>query len=92
MSKETLSNEIQRELEKLNDIIDRNIIKGRPYQKEARRHRELSLTLMRIRAEEDAEDMAQVSVRRATRRGKSPVRRRLAGGSFRRLFGFGLAG
>lgn len=88
MSKETLSHEIARELEKLNDTIDRKIIKGRPYHKEAQRHKELSITLERIRSEGDEVEVRSRRIRRAA---KSPVRRRLERGAFSRLFGFGMA-
>lgn len=87
MSKTTLVTEITKELEKLNDRIDRAIIKGRAYQKEARRHRELTATLQRIT--EDACSGA-VAAKKSFRRVKSPVHRQLAGGSVRRIFGLRL--
>ncbi len=90
MSKNTLTKEIIRELEKLNDTIDRKIIKGLSYKTEAKRHRELTETLHRIRAESEDELLAHAA-HRSGRRGKSPVRRELAGGVVRRLFGFSLA-
>ncbi len=90
MSKETLESEITKELEKLNDVIDRKIIKGKPYQAEARRHKELSATLKRIRSEYEQEETTAVPYR-THRRGKSPVHKRLRGGVFRRVFGFGMA-
>ena len=86
MSKATLSKEIKKELAKLNDRIDRKIIKGQSFQKDARRHRELLATLHRVREENPV--AAARSVRRVRR---SPVHRRLAGGSIQRLFGLKLA-
>lgn len=92
MSKETLESEITKELEKLNDAIDRKIIKGKPYQAEARRHKELSATLKRIRSEHAHTGPEEYApARRAVRRGKSPVHKRLTGGVFRRVFSFGFA-
>jgi hypothetical protein len=88
MSKHTLDKEIQKELRKLNDRIDRKIIKGQSFRVEARRHKELLVTLARLHAEEETE--ARV-VRRASRRVKSPVHRSLAGGATRRLFGLSMA-
>ncbi|MBP9760254.1 MAG: hypothetical protein KBD24_02690 [Candidatus Pacebacteria bacterium] len=88
MSKHTLGKEIQRELEKLNDRIDHKIIKGLPFQNEARRHKDLLATLARIN--EDQPSMARV-VRKSFGRVKSPVRRSLAGGAIQRLFGFKFA-
>lgn len=88
MSKQTLSVEIIKELEKLNDSIDRAIIKGRSYEKQARRHQELTATLRRIN-EETKEPV--YSSKKSSRRVKSPVHRRLAGGSVRRMFGIRFA-
>jgi len=84
MSKSTLTTEIHKELAKLNDRIDRKIIKGQLYQKEARRHKELLATLQRV-----ADDSRQSAsyVKRHVRRVKSPARRRLAGSVFGRLLG-----
>lgn len=85
MSKHTLSRAITKELEKLNDRIDRNIIKGRPYHKEAQRHRELLATMRHLSDEERV-----VSHTSHPRRiGKSPVYRSLKGTSFLRLFRLG---
>jgi len=85
MSKHTLGKEIHRELAKLNDRIDRKIIRGLPFRDEARRHKELLATLARINVDSEAE--ARV-VRRPVRRVRtSPVRRSLAGGVVARLFG-----
>lgn len=88
MSKHTLDKEIQRELAKINDRIDRKIIKGLPFRDEARRHKELLATLQRIN--EDAVPVAR-TLRRPIRTIKSPVRRSLAGGAVQRLFGFRMA-
>jgi|GEM_PF-1890107 len=88
MSKTTLTKEIHKELEKLNDRIDRKIIQGRSYDKEAQRHRELMATLRRI-SEENG-----IPIRlpkRRSRLGKSPVRRNLNRGAVARLFGLGFA-
>jgi len=87
MSKTTLSKEIQKELERLNDRIDRKIIKGQSFKEDARRHRELRATLARMH--EDTAPMAR-KVRRM-RAVKSPVHTSLAGGAIRRLLGFGFA-
>lgn len=83
MSKHTLSKEIRKELEKLNDRIDRKIIKGLPFEKDARRHKELLATLRNVTSE-------PLVLRRTHRCVKSPVHKSLAGGAVRRLFGFGL--
>jgi len=77
--------EIKKELAKLNDRIDRKIIKGQPFQKDARRHRELLATLHRV-----CDEAPVAAARRARRVRQSPVHRRLAGGSMRRLFGIAL--
>ena len=82
MSKATLSKEIEKELAKLNDRIDRKIIKGQSFEREARRHRELLSTLRRMH-----EDVPTRVARRTRRAPTSPVRRSLAGGSMRRIFG-----
>jgi hypothetical protein len=89
MSKHTLSRKMIKELERLNDRIDRNIIKGRPYQDEARRHRELLAAMRHLSSEEECPVVRES--RRTSRVGKSPVRRSLAGGSFLRMFRFGIA-
>jgi hypothetical protein len=93
MSKNTLTREIERELEKLNDTIDHKIIKGLPYKTEARRHKELSATLRKVVSDEEdgSDEVSQVS-RRRVRKGASPARRRLERGVFALMFGFGLAG
>lgn len=41
MSPFTVSRQISRELASINETIDRKIIKGLPYAREARRHKEL---------------------------------------------------
>jgi hypothetical protein len=87
MSKTTLTKEIQKELEKLNDRIDRKIIKGHSYDKEARRHRELMATLRQLGVHE----RSSTGLLRRSRVGKSPVRRNLRRGAAARLFGFGFA-
>lgn len=88
MSKKTLSREIEKELEKLNDTIDRKIIQGKSYAAEAKRHRTLSATLRRMHAEEEGEPVVS---RRIYRPFRSPARRRLERGVFARMFGFGVA-
>lgn len=88
MSKHTLSREITKELEKINDRIDRKIIKGRPYQDEAQRHRELLAAMRHL--SEDA-DVHTGEIRRAPKVGRSPVRRSLGGSSFLRLFRLSIA-
>ncbi len=83
MSKRMLVSEIQKELFKLNDSIDRAIISGRPYKKEARRHKELLATLHTLRS-----DLPSTSFfSRFTRRIKSPVYVSLSGGGVRRVLG-----
>ncbi len=85
MSKHTVAREIERELERINDRIDRAIIRGRSYTGEARRHRELLATLSHLVHEE-------VPVARTARPVRhSPVRRSLTGGVFSRLLGIGVA-
>jgi len=88
MSRSTLSNEIRKELGQLNDRIDRKIIKGQPFHKEARRHKELLATLRCI---DEESVMAAPKIRKGFRRVKSPVRRSLARGVVGRVFGFRLA-
>ncbi len=84
MSKYTLGREIQKELRRLNDQIDRKIVRGLPFTAEARRHRELLATLHRI----DHERVTTKSVlRHFTPCTEKPVRKSLAGGAVRRLFG-----
>jgi hypothetical protein len=83
MSKQTLRKEIVKEIERLNTTIDRKIIKGQAFEKEARHHRDLLSTLRRLQEEEVG------PLPRKTRRscrGKSPVRRKLSRGIFARVF------
>ena len=83
MSKQTLRKEIVKEIERLNTTIDRKIIKGKSFEKEARHHRELLSTLRRIQEEE----VGPLPVRtRRSCRGKSPVRRKLSRGIIARVF------
>ncbi len=49
MSKNNLEKTLKSELEILNDVIDRRIIKGLSYAREARRHRFLLQSLSQIR-------------------------------------------
>ena len=49
MSKQNLEKEVRKELEALNDQIDRKIIKGMSYAREARRHKFLLGSLSRMR-------------------------------------------
>ena len=88
MSRHTLTREIRKELEKLNDRIDRKILKGQRFDEEARRHRELLATL--AQAESDSYTH-RVKERRPLRYRKSPVRRSLSKGVFARLFTFHMA-
>lgn len=88
MSKYILGREIQKELRRLNDQIDHKIVRGLPFKTESRRHRELLATLHRM----DREGVSvKPVVRYFGRRASSPVRRSLAGGALKRIFGFGLA-
>ena len=50
MSKDTLHAEIRKELNKLNDRIDRKIVRGQRFDADARRHEELLSTLECIEA------------------------------------------
>ena len=86
MSKHTLDKEIQKELRRINDRIDRKIIRGLPFQCEALRHKELLATLQRMH--EDTE--ISILTPRRVRSLRSPVRRSLAGGALRRIFTFGI--
>lgn len=89
MSRDILSKEARRELDKLNDTIDRKILKGLPYKEEARRHKELIATLRRITEEQSVE--SGVRSRRTSRRGSSPVRKTFRHGILARLYTFGFA-
>lgn len=77
MNKKTLFKEINKEIQTLNNKIDKKIVKGRSYEKEARRHKELLFTLKRIHEDTHTK-------RRLMR--KSPVRRSLKRGVSARIF------
>lgn len=49
MSKQTLERELRRELDLLNDVIDKKIIRGLSYAREARRHKFILSNLSSIR-------------------------------------------
>ncbi len=49
MSKQTFEKTLVRELEVLNDIIDRKIVRGLSYAREARRHKTILMNLSNIR-------------------------------------------
>jgi hypothetical protein len=83
MSKTTLYRKIAKEIEKINDRIDTKIIKGISYEEEARRHRNLLVTLQRI--SEDSQPKVQDLNRRSCV-GKSPVRHTLKRSVISRLF------
>jgi len=84
MSKRTLISELRKELQTVNDNIDRAILRGISYKKEARRHREL-LTLLHRTQEEVA--LVRVSWKAffGQRAYTSPARRALLGGASRRV-------
>lgn len=86
MNKKTLFKEIHKELGKLNDQIDASIIKGRPYAKEARRHRKLLSTLHRLNKESQ-----QSAKTKRFKLKKSPVHRRLEKGVASRLIPWNFA-
>jgi hypothetical protein len=88
MSKRALTHEIRKELDRLNDRIDRKIVKGERFDTEARRHRELLATLHRVEADSS---MGNLKMRKPLRFMKSPVRRSLNRGVFARLFTFQVA-
>ena len=83
MNKKTLFKEINKEIKTLNNRIDKKIVKGRSYEKEARRHKDLLITLKRIHEE------SQNSRRRLIR--KSPVRRSLKRGVTARILPWNFA-
>jgi len=83
MNKKTLFKEINKEIQTLNNRIDKKIVKGRSYEKEARRHKELLFTLKRIHED------SQNSRRRLMR--KSPVRRSLKRGVSARVLPWNFA-
>lgn len=81
MNKKILFKEIQREIVKINNNIDTKIIKGRSYEREAKRHRDLLVSLQRIRNE------SQIKIqKKRSRMGRSPVRRSFKKGVVARLF------
>jgi hypothetical protein len=82
MSKRTLEKEIKKELQKLNDTIDRKIVRGVSFRDEARRHRNLLVTLQRMHEGEYSVRTTHAHARRTV----SPVRKSIAGGAVRRLF------
>ncbi len=49
MSKQNLERELKRELEALNEVIDKRIIRGLSYAKEARRHKFVLSSLSNLR-------------------------------------------
>jgi hypothetical protein len=53
MSKQNLEKTLKRELENLNETIDRKILRGISYTVEARRHRILLVQLAKIRRASD---------------------------------------
>ena len=83
MNKKTVFKEINKEIKKLNDSIDRKILKGRSYKKEARRHREL-LVVMRSISRDDR--VSKIVTKRRSLSGKSPVRKSLKKGVVSRIF------
>lgn len=87
MSKQTLTKEISKELARLNNAIDRKIIRGGSYREEANRHKALLAQLQKLRAEGGEE----VTARRRSRPARSPIRRSLRAGSSGRVFSWGFA-
>jgi hypothetical protein len=79
---------MRKELDKLNERIDKKIVKGQRFDAEAKRHKELLATLHRIEGESS---LAQERTRKPLRYLKSPVRRSLNRGVFARLFTFQMA-
>ncbi|HEY4508968.1 MAG TPA: hypothetical protein VJC13_01645 [Candidatus Paceibacterota bacterium] len=51
MSKNNLEKTLRKELEVLNDVIDRRILRGLSYSREAKRHKFVLSNLSRIRRE-----------------------------------------
>lgn len=51
MTKMSLARMINGELKKLNEQIDKKIVKGQSYFRESRRHRDLRLQLRRVESE-----------------------------------------
>lgn len=89
MSKNTLTKEIQREIARLNDTIDRKIVRGKSYRDEARRHKMLLSELQKLRTTEAVYESREPK-KRSRQLMKSPVRRTLERGSPGRIFGWGL--
>jgi hypothetical protein len=79
---------MRKELDRLNERIDKKIVKGKRFDAEARRHKELLAVLHRIEAEASP---AQERIRKPLRYLKSPVRRSLNRGVFARLLTFQMA-
>jgi hypothetical protein len=79
---------MRKELDKLNERIDKKIVKGQRFDVEAKRHKELLAALHRIEGESLP---AQERTRKPLRYLKSPVRRSLNRGVFARLFTFKMA-
>ena len=50
MSTQQYHRSLLKELERINNTIDYKILRGRPYKKEARRHRMLLSTLRRVQS------------------------------------------
>lgn len=90
MSKHTLTKEIQREIARLNDTIDRKIVRGKSYRNEARRHKTLLSELQRLRTTETVYESREPK-KRSRQLMKSPVRQTLERGSSGRIFGWGFA-
>jgi hypothetical protein len=51
MRRMTFMFSIRKEINKINDRIDKKIVKGETYERESRRHRELVLQLRRLESE-----------------------------------------
>lgn len=88
MSRDTLTQEIRKELDKLNERIDKKIIKGLHFEAEAKRHKDLLAALHRAEAESRT---VSFKTRKPLKYTKSPVRRSLNRGVFARLFTFQMA-
>jgi len=87
MTKTMLFQKIYKEIDALNNQIDAKILKGLAYKKEARRHKDLLLTLQRIDSENIAISKKVSSLRRHSKLGKSPIRRVLEQSAGTRIFG-----
>ncbi len=83
MNKKTVFKEVNKEIKKLNDSIDKKILKGRSYKKEALRHREL---LVIMRSISRGERLSKLITKRRSLSGKSPVRKSLKKGVMSRIF------